>query len=926
MRWLRCGGALLLAGLLSPVAMAQTGSVVTVNSDNALVVNGQKKFLVGFSPGPPNYGLTPDGVDALQELRGAGALLFRINQSSSWNSQLIATQQAALDWAEHHDMFCWVNLAELSEFAVTDTNTAASLRNVVDTFRNHPALGLWKNFDEAWHSGISVSNLLDGYNVIKQEDTNHPVVQTHAPRGTVSDLQPYNVAADILALDNYPVVASGSASNPPITNTQISQMGDWTEELAQIAGPQKEYWLIEQIAFSGTTPPGKTLIFPTYRQSRFMAYQVINDGARGLLFFGGNITATLTTRDAALGWNWTFWTNVLRPLVQQLGYNGALANGLVSPASSLHITIYGTSAPDIEFCVREVPPYIYLLASKREGATVNVTFSGLPSWAATGEVLFESPRTVTAQSGQFTDSFAPLDVHVYRFAQTNVAPPFLSPPQDLTVLTGTTADFWASADGTGPLSYQWTRNGTNLSDGGNIAGSTSQELTLTGVSQADAAAYAVVVSGFGSVTSAPAAMLTVVSNNTPLIIGEPQSTTNFAGTTASFSVAATGTGTLYYQWLKNSENLSDGGNVSGSQTPVLTLTGISAVDAGSYSVIVSNLFTNALSSSATLTVIYPLPYYEGFDYPAGEFLGGQVNGEALGWSDIGTSTPGDYVTVAAGNLQVPGLAPSTGNCVQFGGQGKSARLSFPTGHPVTSGTLYYSFALQVLDTTGLSPSGVFVAGFNNSVGSQTTQPTAVGTRVYLRATNGGFNVGTSKNSSTVTDWVWDPRTFTTNDVLFIVGSYTFNDATASDDVSKMWINPEATNFGASMEPTPALITSNGSDITANQIASMVLLQRVTNEPPLMLADELRIGTTWASVTPPPSPIILTLTGLTRAGSGVFQFSYTNTGAQGGSIYVSTDLSNWTAIGVATLIAPGVFQFTDSVGTNYGRRFYQLRSP
>ena len=45
----------------------------------------------------------------------------------------------------------------------------------------------WKNFDEAWWGGVSVTNLLNGYNVIKQEDTNHPIVQTHAPRGYVSD-------------------------------------------------------------------------------------------------------------------------------------------------------------------------------------------------------------------------------------------------------------------------------------------------------------------------------------------------------------------------------------------------------------------------------------------------------------------------------------------------------------------------------------------------------------------------------------------------------------------------------------------------------------------------------------------------------------------------------------------------------------------
>ncbi len=909
---------------MSEAAMAQTGSVVTVNADNVLVLNGRKVFTIGLSPGPPNNGKTPDGGDALQELRNAGALLFKISQTNTWtNSPLMAYQQAALDWAAQHGMYCWVNLAELSEFASTDTNTPANLRYVVDTFKNHPALGLWKNFDEAWWSGISVSNLLNGYVVIKQEDTNHPVVQTHAPRGTVTNLQPYNVAADILALDIYPVTSSNYASNPPITNTQVSQVGDWTQVLSQVANGQKEYWLIEQIAFSGTTPPAHTLVFPTFQQSRFMAYQAINNGARGLMFFGGNIAATLNAQDAPLGWNWTFWANVLKPVVQQLGDKSVLANALVAPASTLPITMSGTIAPDVEFCVREVPPYVFILASKREGATVNVTFSGLPAWAATGEVLYESPRTVTAHNGQFTDTFAQWDVHVYRFSETNVPPTFIVQPQSQTNNAGTTATFNTTADGTGPLVYQWRKNGSNLSDGGNVSGSASPVLTLSGVSQSDAANYAVVVTGFGTITSAPPAALTVVINQSPTINSQPQSLTNSPGTTAVFSVKASGSLPLSYQWMKNNSNLSDGGNVSGSLTPTLTLTGVTSADAANYSVLVTNSFGGQLSFGAALTVVYPMPYYDPFNYAPGLNLNGNMNGNYLYWLDVGTTTTGPSISVQSNSLTVPGLMTSIGNRIQFGGLGKSARLSFPTGNPITGGTLYYSFAFQVLNTTGLSSTGIFVAGFNNSVGTQANQPTVVGTRLYIHATNGGFNLGVSKNSSTSTDWVWDPRTFTTNQTLFIVGSYTFNTATSIDDVSRMWINVDATNFGGTVEPPTTLVTTNGSDIGANQIASFVFLQRATNEPPLMLADELRIGTTWAEVTPFP-PLVLTT--LTRLGNGAFQFSYTNGSGRSYSVYASTNLIDWASIGAPTQILAGQYRFTDANAIKFPRRFYQLRSP
>src|SRR6266705_5182912 len=342
---------ILLVYAAAAAAVAQTNSVVTVETNLALVINGRKVFTIGFSPGPPNNTLTPAGKDAMQEFRDSGALLFRISQSTDWNSTVISNQQAALDWAAQHGMFCWVNLRELSQFSSGDTNTPASLRSIVDMFKDHPAMGLWKNFDEAWLAKVSVENLSNGCYVIKQEDANHPVVQTHAPRGTVSDLQPYNVAADILALDIYPV-AIPPPSNPPITNTGVSQLGDWTQVLSQVANGQKEFWMIEQIAFSGTTPPGKILTFPTYTQSRFMAYEAIANGARGLMFFGGNIAATLNAQDAPLGWNWTFWTNVLKPVVQQLGDHSQLANALVTTNSALPITISGASVGDLEFCVR----------------------------------------------------------------------------------------------------------------------------------------------------------------------------------------------------------------------------------------------------------------------------------------------------------------------------------------------------------------------------------------------------------------------------------------------------------------------------------------------------------------------------------------------------------------------------------------------
>ena len=1007
--------ALLVCAVSAPL-VAQSGSVVTVNSDNALVLNGRKVFPIGFSPGPPNNSTTPTGRDALQELRDAGGLLFRINQTSNWSSQLISYQQAALDWAAQHDMYLWLNLRELSQFPASDTNTPASLRAIVDTFKNHPALGLWKNFDEAWWGGVSVGNLSNGFYVIHQEDTNHPVVQTHAPRGTVADLQPYNVAADVLALDIYPV-AIPAPSNPPITNTGLSQLGDWANVLRQIANGQKEYWLIEQIAFSGTTPPGHTLVFPTFAQSRYMAYEAIANGARGLMFFGGNIAATLNAQDAPFGWNWTFWSNVLKQVVLEIGDHSLLADALVAPESTLPITFSGTTAPDIEFCVREVPPNLFIIACKRETTTVTVTFSGLPGTAGIGDVLYESPRTVTAQGGQFSDTFAPNDVHVYRFALTNavggslsitaqpasrtnnagtaaafsvgvagasphyqwrrnasnlgdgadisgassatltvgnvlrgdaasysvvvsnqynsvtsadatlavIDPAITAQPQAQGASPGGTAVFTVGAAGTPSLSYRWQKNGLILSNGGNVSGATMPTLTISNVQTGDVASYSAAVSnGIGFALSAPAML---VLQSSPVITSQPASRTNNAGTIAVFSVGVQGAG-LTYQWVRAGAALADGGRISGAATSALTVSAVLSGDATSYSVVVSNLAGGVTSAPALLTVLFPMPYYEPFNYPPGANLGGQTNANLLTWSDVGTGIGGPYVTNIAGSLSVAGMPGSAGNSIEFGGLAKSARFSFAPATSVTSGTLYYSFLLKVLDTTGVSTSGIFFAGFNNSIGTQSATPSVVGTRLYIKSATGGFNLGVAKNSSTSSDWVWDTShtVFTNRQVILVVGSYTFNTSSLSDDVSTLWLNPASASLGALTPPAPSATATTGSDINPGGIASFVVLQRDLTEPAAAVIDELRIGPTWASVTALSPPSGATLTGPTRVGNGIFQFAYTDSSGQSATIYASSNLLNWSAIGTATQVSPGQYQFTDPAASSYTRRFYQLRWP
>lgn len=167
-------------------------------------------------------------------------------------------------------------------------------------------------------------------------------------------------------------------------------------------------------------------------------------------------------------------------------------------------------------------------------------------------------------------------------------------PTNQTANAGTSAILRVGAFGGTPLSYQWQKDGGALSDGGNISGATTATLTVSSLLAADAASYAVVVSNTYSAVTSAVATLTV---NDPWITLQPTNQAVSPGAATVLHVAAAGTPTLTYQWYKNSAPLSDGGNISGSQSDHLTITTFSSADVGTYYVVVMNGVSSSITSS-----------------------------------------------------------------------------------------------------------------------------------------------------------------------------------------------------------------------------------------------------------------------------------------------------------------------------------------
>lgn len=222
-----------------------------------------------------------------------------------------------------------------------------------------------------------------------------------------------------------------------------------------------------------------------------------------------------------------------------------------------------------------------------------------------------------------------------------------------------------------------------------------------------------------------------------------------------------------------------------------------------------------------------LPHYEAFDYTVGTDLSDQTNWEVYSG---GTTNP---IDVVAGNLMYSGFADPAGNSINMVGGSQDVRIFF---NEVTTGEVYISFLMNVTDISNMTD---FTDGGYFAIFASTTN--SFRSRLWVKPTVDA--------SSTTVDFAFGPassgtgfgQTQNLNSVILVVMSYNVDTG-----VTNAWINPSDTDFGAGTAPTPDFTETDGSPTTIDRL---LLRQDSTGETPNMLLDELRLGATWASVTP-----------------------------------------------------------------------------
>ena len=374
---------------------------------------------------------------------------------------------------------------------------------------------------------------------------------------TLTPSEGYQLSATALSF------GSRSTSTGPAAYALYTSVDDFTAPIATGVLAANSVWSLQAPAFNAVTAlTGTSITFRLY------GYNGVGSSASGSVnwriddlkltlgvIVGPDVAPTITTQPSAQ---------------------------IVTTGQSATFRVIATGTP--------APTYQWRKAAVAITGTATTAALTLPSVTANDAGAYDV--VVTNAAGTVTSASATLTVN-----PIPVAPIITTSPTERTATVGETVTFNVIATGTPTPTYQWRKDGVAIL--GNPS-ATAATLSLSRITSTEAGSYDVVVTNLaGSATSTAATLTVTPLPVAPTINTQPTPLSVMVGSTARFTVIATGTPAPTYQWRKAGVPLL--GN-SSSTTATLLLDNITASDAGSYDVVVSNSAGVITSAPARLTV------------------------------------------------------------------------------------------------------------------------------------------------------------------------------------------------------------------------------------------------------------------------------------------------------------------------------------
>jgi autotransporter-associated beta strand protein len=498
---------------------------------------------------------------------------------------------------------------------------------------------------------------------------------------------------------------------------------------------------------------------------------------------------------------------------------------------------------------------------------------------------------------------------------------------------GHTASFTVTANAAGSgTTFAWYQNGNPLSNGGQSAGGAPgnvtivnsgnvSTLTIAGVDSAqenaDSGLITVTVnttSGGPQMANSSATLNVIDYPYNPNVSGSQSTAPVTAGSVNILTATAGGTGPFSYQWQLN------GANIAGATGSSYTVD-ISQITTGNYTVEVSNpagsVTSGVTTESGPISVVPNQILFEPFNYadqvhpssppdPAWSAFGvtnlfNQATGVPVVWQNVGNN---DFNTMPAYNMAdqyapprnlatdeypVEGLAGNDANVIYADSDvnGGQVNLPFGPGGTITNGSLYFSTVVQLY---GMANTAVmdYVCGFGTGATNSTTHSMGLYVEVFPNEVpaypNVPYALGVFKGNLSTAQlspgvngaWSANQLDYT---VLFVVGRININAAGPGFSTCDLWINPPASSFYASEASLPTPDIANAGGTAPDQTGGISLFyMKITTWPVDRYFGDVRVGTTWASVTPPSAPTLsLANQVLTNTTSSTVVFASANAG-------------------------------------------------
>ena len=382
-------------------AKARKGLGVYVDSDNVLVVNGQRTIVLGiydtsgYSNRPSAY---EPRISKIAEASINMYLNYWLGRAPVPALNALMTTLGKYGIGYLHTVNTWyagdknwpgtATCRDQTADALGQDGFTACMAAALGT---NPGLVGWYTADE--RPADQVERVFHQYTILRQ---NNPGGVTFIAQNRPVELVRWRDAVDVMGVDPYPIY-----NIPEGTLSPLEMVTDWVEQAQAAVGGSRPVWAVIQFFKFGSKGH-----WPTYEELRTMSWMAIVEGAKGLFYWSYGAKGLSWVKDPEV--KEQRW----KDLVRVTNEIKSLEPALLSPSAPEILASHSPSGT-IRILPRRVGETRYLIAVNNTPRAVQAEFR-LSELARSVEVIGEGRTVELKAPNRFSDLFSAYVTHVYK--------------------------------------------------------------------------------------------------------------------------------------------------------------------------------------------------------------------------------------------------------------------------------------------------------------------------------------------------------------------------------------------------------------------------------------------------------------------------------------------------------------------------------